>query len=45
MPWILILIILAGYIVFALIVIGLIYAGIELYHRANHRAHHGSTRQ
>lgn len=36
---------LAGYLVFALIVIGLIYAGIELYHRVNHRAYHGSMRQ
>ena len=36
---------LAGYAVFALIVIGLIYAGIEIYHSVNHRAYHGSTRQ
>ena len=36
---------LAGYLVFALIVIGLIYAGIELYHGAINRMYHGSTRQ
>ena len=35
---------LAGYLAFAAVVIGLIYAGIEAYHRVNRREHDGSTR-